>query len=197
MQDAPADPIAVLVHHLSRLPGIGGKTATRLAYFLVRDPGLSEDLAAALQGTATTVGRCTICGDFTSAEVCATCADPKREPSLVCVVERSQDLQAVERAGVYRGRYHILGGALSPLDGVGPDVLRVRELLDRLMDVEEVILATNPTVEGDATALYLARLLKPIGVKVSRIARGVSVGAELEYTDAGTIGRALEERREL
>ncbi len=197
MQDAPADPISVLVHHLSRLPGIGGKTATRLAYFLVRDPSLATELSEALAGAAVSVGRCTVCGDFTADEVCATCADPKRDAAIVCVVERSQDLQAIERAGVFRGRYHILGGALSPLDGVGPDVLRVRELLDRLMEVEEVILATNPTVEGDATALYLARLLKPIGVKVSRIARGVSVGAELEYTDAGTIGRALEERREL
>lgn len=197
MSDAPADPIAVLVHHLSRLPGIGGKTATRLAYFLVRDPDLAQDLSGALAGAATTVGRCTICGDFTANELCGICADSKRDPGVVCVVERSQDLQAIERAGVYRGRYHILGGALSPLDGVGPDTLRVRELLDRLMEVDEVILATNPTVEGDATALYLARLLKPIGVRVSRIARGVSVGAELEYTDAGTIGRALEERREL
>jgi recombination protein RecR len=197
MQDVPADPIAVLVHHLSRLPGIGGKTATRLAYFLVRDAGLAGDLSDALREAATTVGRCGVCGDFTALEICATCADPKRESAIVCVVERSQDLQAIERAAVFRGRYHILGGALSPLDGVGPDVLRVRELLDRLMEVEEVILATNPTVEGDATAMYLARLLKPIGVKVSRIARGVSVGSELEYTDAGTIGRALEERREL
>ncbi len=197
MQDTPADPISVLVHHLSRLPGIGGKTATRLAYFLVRDPTLSKDLSDALRGTADTVGRCNACGDFTADEACSLCTDPKREAGVICVVERSQDLQAIERAGVFRGRYHILGGALSPLDGVGPDMLRVRELLDRLMEVEEVILATNPTVEGDATALYLARLLKPIGVRVSRIARGVSVGAELEYTDAGTIGRALEERREL
>jgi recombination protein RecR len=197
MQDAPADPIRVLVHHLSRLPGIGGKTATRLAYFLVRDPELAQELAGALKTAATTVGRCTICGDFTASEICALCADSKRDTRIICVVERSQDLQAIERAGVFRGQYHILGGALSPLDGVGPDMLRVRELLDRLMDVDEVILATNPTVEGDATALYLARLLKPIGVTVSRIARGVSVGAELEYTDSGTIGRAIQERREI
>jgi len=198
-RDPGEDPIARLVHHLSRLPGIGGKTATRLAQHLVRDGELSTALAEALQSTATELVVCALCGNVGTLDPCALCTDPRRDDSIVCVVERSQDLQAIQRSRGYEGRFHILGGALSPLDGIGPAELRVRELLARLEDgvVKEVILATNPTVEGDTTAMYLARLLAPVGLKVSRIARGVSVGAELEYTDSSTISKAIEDRREV
>jgi len=193
------DPIARLVHHLSRLPGVGGKTATRLAQHLVRDRELCDALAEALHAATTELTTCSLCGNVGAADPCALCTDPRRDDAVLCVVERAQDLAAIQRAGGHSGRFHLLGGALSPLDGVGPDELRVRELLARLDSgvVQEVILATNPTVQGDTTATYLARLLKPIGVRVSRIARGVSVGAELEYTDSSTIARALLERREI
>lgn len=196
MSDAAPDPLDTLVHHLSRLPGIGGKTALRLAWHIVRADGLAADLAGALVAVQNGVRRCSVCCDVTSADPCRICADPRREAGWICVVERTQDLRAIERASAWRGRYHVLEGALSPLDGVGPDQLRIRELLARLDGVDEVLLATNATVEGDATALYLARTLRPLGVRVTRIARGISVGAELEYTDAHTIARALEERRE-
>ena len=197
MSDGP-DPIEQLVHHLSRLPGIGNRTATRLAFHLARTEGLADDLAAALLAVSDGVGRCQVCGDVTASDPCSICSDHRRDGALICVVQGTQDLRAIERAGAWSGRFHVLGGVLSPLRGITPEDLRISELLARLEDgVVEVILATNPTVEGDATALYLARLLKPLGVKVSRIARGVSVGAELEYTDASTISRALEERREV
>jgi len=198
-RDPGEDPVARLVHHLSRLPGIGGKTAVRLAQHLVRDAELSGALADALTTARTDLLPCSLCGNVGTADPCRLCTDPKRDDTIVCVVERSQDLEAIVRSGGYDGRFHILGGALSPLDGVGPSELRVRELLARLEDgvVQEVILATNPTVEGDTTAMYLARLLGPVGLKVSRIARGVSVGAELEYTDSSTITRAIEDRRQI
>ncbi len=197
MSDGP-DPIEQLVHHLSRLPGVGNRTATRLAFHLARTDGLAPDLAAALLAVSEGVGRCSVCGDVTAVDPCSVCSDVRRDASTVCVVEGTQDLRAIERAGAFSGRFHVLGGVLSPLRGISPEDLRISELLARLeQGVSEVILATNPTVEGDATALYLARLLKPLGVRVSRIARGVSVGAELEYTDASTITRALEERRDL
>lgn len=198
MADAVADPLAQLIHHLSRLPGIGSRSATRLAYHVVRDETIARDLAQALIAVDEQVGRCSVCCNISAADPCALCTDPRREGSIICVVERTQDLQALHRAGEFRGGYHVLEGSLSPLDGIGPDDLRISELLARINEeVEEIILATNPTVSGDATALYLSRLLKPLGVRVSRIARGVSVGAELEYTDASTLQRALEERREL
>ena len=193
------DPIAHLVHHLSRLPGVGGKTATRLAQHLVRDGELSTALADALRAATTDLVVCALGGNVGTEDPCRLCTDPRRDDSILCVIERSQDLQAIQRSGGFDGRFHILGGALSPLDGIGPGELRVREMLARLEDgrVQEVILATNPTVEGDTTAMYLARLLTPVGVRVSRIARGVSVGAELEYTDSSTISKAIEERREV
>ena len=198
-QDPGDDPIARLVHHLSRLPGVGGKTATRLAQHLIRDPDLSSALVEALSATRSDLMFCSLCGNVGTADPCRLCTDPKRDDRILCVIERSQDLEAILRSGGYDGRFHILGGALSPLDGIGPSELRVREMLARLQDgtVTEVILATNPTVEGDTTAMYLARLLKDVGVRVSRIARGVSVGAELEYTDSSTISKAIEERREV
>jgi len=192
------DPIDRLVHHLSRLPGIGTKSATRLAYHILRSEDLASELAEALTAADAQVGRCALCGNISSSDPCSVCANPKRDAATVCVIERTQDLQAIERSGGFNGVFHVLGGVLSPLDGVGPEELRISELLSRVEHgVGEVIVATNPTVEGDATALYLARLLKPLGVRVSRIARGISVGAELEYTDSSTLSRALEERREL
>lgn len=198
MSSGEPDPIHRLVHHLSRLPGIGTKSATRLAYHILRKGDLAAELAEALAAAHEQVGDCSRCGNISATDPCSVCADPKRDLGTICVVERTQDLQAIERAGSYRGVFHVLGGALSPLDGIGPEELRVQQLLGRVEDgVSEVIVATNPTVEGDATALYLARLLKPLGLQVSRIARGVSVGAELEYTDSSTLSRALEERREL
>jgi len=198
MADSALDPLGQLIHHLSRLPGIGTRSATRLAYHVVRDDSLAQDLAAALIAVDEQVGRCSVCCNVSASDPCRLCSDPRRDSRTICVVERTQDLQAIARMGEYRGSYHVLEGALSPLDGIGPEDLRITELLERLGDgVEEVILATNATVTGDATALYLSRLLKPLGLCVSRIARGVSVGAELEYTDSSTLQRALEERREL
>jgi len=197
MVDSALDPLGQLIHHLSRLPGIGTKSATRLAYHVVRDETLAQDLAAALIAVDEQVGRCSVCCNVSAADPCRICSEPRRDRRTICVVERTQDLQAIDRMGEFRGLYHVLEGALSPLDGIGPDDLRISELLARLSDgVDEVILATNATVSGDATALYLSRLLKPLGLCVSRIARGLSVGAELEYTDSSTLQRALEERRE-
>jgi len=198
MESGSADPIERLVHHLSRLPGIGTKSATRLAFHILRSGELASELAEALSAASVQVGQCSSCGNISSSDPCSVCSNPKRDPAILCVIERSQDLQAIERSGGFSGLFHVLGGVLSPLDGVGPEELRISELLARIEGgVEEVIVATNPTVEGDATALYLARLLKPLGVRVSRIARGISVGAELEYTDSSTLSRALEERRDL
>jgi recombination protein RecR len=198
MESGSADPIERLVHHLSRLPGIGTKSATRLAFHILRSGELASELAEALSAASVQVGQCSVCGNISSSDPCSVCSNPKRDPATLCVIERSQDLQAIERSGGFGGLFHVLGGVLSPLDGVGPEQLRISELLARIEGgVEEVIVATNPTVEGDATALYLARLLKPLGVRVSRIARGISVGAELEYTDSSTLSRALEERRDI
>ena len=174
------------------------RTATRLAFHLLRDPELCKNLGESLLVAKDKVRRCERCGDFTATELCSRCSDTRRDGRILCVVERTQDLQAIARATSFRGHFHVLDGTLSPLDGIGPDQLRIRELLARIEgEVAEVILALNPSVEGDATALYLARLLKPLGIKVSRLARGISVGAELEYTDSGTISRAIDERREV
>lgn len=197
MSDESAEPLEALVHHLSRLPGIGSKTATRLAHHIVRTDGLAADLAGSLDGVREGIRRCSVCFHLAATDPCAICADPTRDEGIVCVVERSQDLEAIERAGTYRGLYHVLEGVLAPLDGVGAEDLRVRELIERVGGLREVILATNPTAQGDVTALYVAQLLAPLGLKITRIARGISVGSELEYTDSSTIARALEERREL
>ena len=193
------DPIGEAVQQLKRFPGIGEKTATRLVYWLLRAPeGTAKQMAEALLTLADGVHTCSTCCDLTSEPTCARCTDVKRDRSLICVVEEPQDVLAFERSGEYRGQYHVLHGALSPLDGIGPDRLMIRPLLERLRgdDVREVILATNPTVEGDATALYLARLLGPIGVRVTRLAHGISVGTEIEYADAVSLARALENRQE-
>ncbi|HET8724703.1 MAG TPA: recombination mediator RecR [Anaeromyxobacteraceae bacterium] len=197
---AVADPIARLVKELARLPGIGEKTAQRLAFHVLEaGPAYAEALAAAVVGVVRDVRCCSRCQTLTEADPCAICADERRDARLLCVVEGVPDLVAIERTHEYRGRYHVLHGALSPLDGVGPGDLKIRELLVRLETepAEEVVIATNPDVEGEATALYLARLLKPLGVRVSRIAQGVPMGGDLEYADQVTLARALAGRRDL
>ena len=197
---AVADPIARLVKELARLPGIGEKTAQRLAFHILKaGAGYAGELAAAITGVVRDVRLCSSCQTLTDRDPCPICADPRREARLLCVVEGVPDLVAIERTHEYRGRYHVLHGALSPLEGVGPSELKIRELLLRLehAPVDEVIVATNPDVEGEATALYLTRLLKPLGVKVSRIAQGVPMGGDLEYADQVTLARALSGRREL
>ncbi len=197
---AVADPIARLVQQLARLPGIGEKTAQRLAFHILEaGPELAGELAAAIAGVVRDVRCCSTCQTLTDRDPCPICADAQRDGRTVCVVEGVPDLVAIERTHEYRGRYHVLHGALSPLDGVGPGDLKVRELLLRLerSPVEEVVLATNPDVEGEATALYLAKLLKPLGLRVTRIAQGVPMGGDLEYADQVTLARALAGRREV
>ena len=192
------DAIRRAVQQLARLPGIGEKTATRLVYWMLRAPeGTPRDIGEALVALEEGVKTCSICCDISATDPCALCASAKRETTTVLVVEHPQDVLAFERSGEYRGRYHVLHGAISPLDGIGADQLRIRELLERLRDseVEEVSLATDPDVEGDATALYLARLLRDVGVRVTRLAHGISVGTEIEYADARSLARALENRR--
>jgi recombination protein RecR len=195
-----ADPIARLVKELARLPGIGEKTAQRLAFHILKaGAGYAGDLAAAITGAVRDVRLCSSCQTLTDKDPCSICADPRRDTRLICVVEGVPDLVAVERTHEYKGRYHVLHGALSPLDGIGPSDLKIRELLLRLEQapVDEIVVATNPDVEGEATALYLAKLLKPLGVKVTRIAQGVPMGGDLEYADQVTLARALSGRREL
>lgn len=189
-----------LIEELVKLPSIGQKSAQRLALHLLRVPrDEALRLSDAIRSMREQVGFCRLCGNFTEADPCPLCTDPQRDGTVVCVVEQPVDVLAFERTAQYRGRYHVLGGALSPLDGTSPDQLRIRELLERLRggELREVILATNPNVAGEATALYLSRLLGPLGVKVTRIARGVPMGSDLEYSDQVTLARALEGRREV
>jgi recombination protein RecR len=197
---AVADPIARLVKELARLPGIGEKTAQRLAFHILKaGPGYAGDLANAIASVIRDVRLCSSCQTLTDRDPCGICRDPDRDPRTICVVEGVPDLLAVERTHEYRGRYHVLHGALSPLDGVGPSDLKIRELLVRLEKepADEIVVATNPDVEGEATALYLTKLLKPLGLKVTRIAQGVPMGGDLEYADQVTLARALAGRREL
>jgi len=189
-----------LVQQLTRLPGIGEKTAGRLAFHILRaDRGYAQELAAAIIAVKDEIRLCSTCFALTEADPCSLCTDPERSDEILCVVEEPADLLAVERAREFHGRYHVLHGALAPLDGIGPDELKIQPLLVRLRNsgLREVILATNPTAEGEATALYLARLLKPLGLRVTRIAHGLPVGGDLEYADVMTVGRALEGRREM
>src|SRR2546422_374133 len=192
--------LELLVEELVKLPSIGQKSAQRLALHLLRAP--REDalrLAEAIRALRERVGFCTVCGNFSEQEPCPMCRDEQRDAAVVCVVEQPGDVLAFERTGQFKGRYHVLGGALSPLDGTHPEQLRIQPLLDRLRrePIREVILATNPNVAGEATALYLSRLLGPLGLKVTRIARGVPMGSDLEYSDLVTLARALEGRREV
>jgi len=195
-----AKPLARLVGEFEKLPGIGPKSAQRLAFYILR---LSDEEANALGNAITEVkariGFCRVCANFTDTEVCEICRDPRRSDAHLCVVADPRDLIAIEKTGEFHGKYHVLGGVLAPMEGIGPDQLKVRELLARLGEtkVEEVILAMNPTVEGDATGLYLAKLLKTLGIRVTRIAHGVPVGGDLDYADQATLIQAFEGRREL
>jgi len=197
---AVADPIARLVKELAKLPGIGEKTAQRLAFHILKaGPAYASDLAGAIAGVVRDVRLCSTCQTLTDKDPCGVCADARRDSSIICVVEGVPDLLAIERTHEFRGRYHVLHGALSPLDGIGPSDLKIRELILRLErePADEIVVATNPDVEGEATALYLTKLLKPLGVKVTRIAQGIPMGGDLEYADQVTLARALAGRREL
>ena len=189
-----------LIRYLSKLPGVGPKSAQRLAFFLLN--ATEEDtlgLANAIVTARKTLRHCHRCGNFTDDDICNICADERRDAGLICVVEQARDIAAMERAGCFEGHYHVLGGAISPLDGVGPEQLKLNSLFSRLQagQVREVVLATNPTVEGEATALYLAKKLRPLGIMVSRIAHGLPVGGDLEYADEATLSLALTDRKEI
>jgi recombination protein RecR len=193
-------PLAKLIAELEKLPGVGPKSAQRLAFHFLKSPkGESKALADALLEVTEKVRECSICFNYTTEDVCEICSDPARDQGLLCVVAEPRDLMAMERTQEYRGVYHVLGGVLSPLDGITPDMLRLRELEQRLKErpVKEVIIATNPTVEGNATAIYISGLVKPTGVKVTRIAHGLPVGGDMDYADQATLVQALEWRREL
>jgi len=196
------DQIQQAIDAFAALPGIGPKTASRLTFYLLREQAapLRETLAEAIRGLGE-VAYCKECFNFAAPgeDLCPICADPARDPTLICVVEEPLDVLSIERTGIYRGRYHVLHGALSPIEGIGPEDLKIKELLERIRreQVREVIIATNPSMEGDATAMYLHRLIAPLGVKVTRLARGLPVGGDLEYADQNTLRDALVERREM
>ena len=196
-----AKPLGKLISELSKLPGIGGKTAQRLAFHIL---SLSESEATALAASIIDAKKnmkyCSVCGNLTDQDPCSICSDETRDKTVICVVESPRDVFAMERIREYKGQYHVLHGAISPMDGIGPDDINLRQLIVRLqenVDISEVILATNPNIEGEATAMYIARLLKPTGIKVSRIAHGIPVGGDLEYADEITLLKAVEGRREL
>lgn len=199
-QSGAQDPVSKLVFELAKLPGIGEKTATRLAYFILKqDESYARGLAEALVNAKQRIVLCARCCTFTDQSPCRTCTNPQRDQGLICVVERPADVLSVEQSGAFRGVYHVLHGVLSPLDGIGPEDLKIHELMHRFeggAQVRELIFATNPSVEGEATALYLTRLLRPLGVRLTKLAHGIPVGGQLEYTDRQTIGKALENRME-
>lgn len=187
-----------LIDELGRLPGVGPKSAQRIAFFILEADGDdTKRLVNAIVTVKERVKFCTICGNVAEQETCSICRDPRRDPSVICVVEESKDVIAVERTRSFRGKYHVLGGSINPIAGIGPDQLRIRDLLTRLSDdqVQEIIIATDPNLEGEATATYLVRMLKSIGIKVTRLASGLPVGGDLEYADEITLGRAFEGRR--
>lgn len=193
-------PFNALSAQFERLPGIGKKTAQRLALFVLSQPTeYAQKFAQALIEAKEKIHYCKECGTFTDTELCSVCSDTNRDSTVICVVEGAKDVMAFERMREYNGLYHVLGGVISPLDGIGPDKLKIKELLSRLADgtVTEVIMATNPTVEGEATASYISRLLKPMGIKISRLAYGIPVGGDLEYADSVTLSRALDGRNEI
>ena len=198
MQSAPA--IQKLLDELERLPGVGPKSAQRMAYWILNtDRATALRLAEAIVEVKDTVHFCSRCFNYAEDDLCEICASAKRDRGIICVVSEPRDIPPIERTAVYQGLYHVLGGALSPMDGIGPDNLHIAELMARLAteDIEEVVLATNPNVEGETTAAYLARLIKPLGIKVTRLASGLPVGGDLEFADEVTLGRALEARRQL
>ena len=193
-------PLAKLIEHFRSLPGIGAKTATRLAYHILdMDVEKAKALANAIIEAKEKIGFCNTCFDLSDTNPCRICTSENRDRSIICVVEQPRDVGAMERMRDFKGLYHVLHGTLSPLEGIGPDDIRIKELLNRLYssDVKEIIMATNPNVEGEATAMYVAKLLKPIGIKVTRIAHGLPVGGDLEYADEVTLSKALENRREI
>ncbi len=192
------EPLAKLVNAFSKLPGIGGKTALRLAYHIISAPDEDvKELIDALGNIKEKIKYCEDCGNFCEGERCDVCADTRRDHSTICVVKDPRDVIAMEKTGSFKGVYHVLHGTISPMDGVGPDDIRIKELLSRLDGVNEIIIATNPDVEGDATAVYIARLLKPFGIKTTRIAHGIPIGGDLEYIDEVTLAKALDGRREI
>ncbi|ADL08859.1 recombination mediator RecR [Thermosediminibacter oceani] len=194
-----AEPIARLIEELSRLPGIGPKTAQRLAFYILKMPAdRAARLVQAIAGARESIVYCSVCGNFTDVDPCSICNAPHRDRNTIMVVEDPKDVVAIEKTRDYKGLYHVLHGVISPLEGIGPDDIRIKELLARVASgVKEVIIATNPDVEGEATALYIARLLKPLGLKVTRIAHGIPMGGDLDYADEITLAKALEGRREL
>ncbi len=195
-----AEPLARLIDELKRLPGIGQKSAQRIAFHLLRDsPEVAKRLAAAIIDAKEKIRLCSLCNNFTERDPCRICSDSARDHSVVCIVETPYNALSVERTHEFRGLYHVLHGALSPLQGIGPEQLKLKNLMERLKngDVKELIIATNPTVEGEATAIYISKLLKPLGIRVTRIATGVPVGSELEFADEVTMLKAIEGRREL
>ena len=195
-----AGPVAALINEFSKLPTVGPKTAARLVFYLLNRPrNEAQSLAEAILNVKDHVRFCSICYSLTENDPCELCTDDRRDASIVCVVAEAKDVYAIERTGAYRGRYHVLGGLISPMDGIGPAQLRVKELIEQIgrANPHEIILATNPNAEGEATALYLSRLLQPLGVTVSRLAYGLPIGGDLDYADEITLAKALEGRREL
>lgn len=190
-------PLSDLIVAFSRLPGVGPKTAGRLAFYLLQHSNDARELAEAISTALRDIRQCSVCGNYTETDPCKICSGERRDKSLLCVVEQPRDVVALEKTGEYRGMYHVLHGVLSPMEGIGPEQLNLTSLLQRLEGIQEIVLAINPSVEGEATALYIARLLKPMGLKVTRIAHGLPVGGDLEYADEVTIARALEGRRQL
>lgn len=195
-----AEPVAKLIEEFGKLPGIGPKTAQRLAFYILNaDAGAARSLARAIVDARNKIRYCSVCSNLTEIDPCFICAGDRRDRSIICVVEEPRDVVAIEKARDFKGLYHVLQGVISPMDGIGPEDLKVKELLPRLQtgEVKEVVVATNPNIEGEATAMYLARLIKPLGVKVTRIAHGLPMGGDLEYADEVTLNKAFEGRREI
>lgn len=195
-----AAPISKLIEEFSKLPGVGNKTAQRLAFYILNMPKENAyNLSQAIIEAKEKIKNCSVCYNITDTDPCAICEDTKRDNEVLCVVQEPRDIFAIEKTREYKGKYHVLHGAISPMEGIGPNEIYIKELLIRLqsIDVAEIILATNPTIEGEATAMYIAKLIKPLGIKVTRLASGIPIGGDLEYTDEITLGKALEGRREL